>query len=400
MGDRLRILLLYETLYPATIGGIEQRNAELAASLAGLGHRVTLAGLGRATGPPGVNVVSLGEVGAIYSANGRRSLSHTLRFVRSLRDLELDDFDIVETANQFYLHLFPLARACRRARVPLVVTWYEHWGPYWQRYSGFAAGALGRLVEARAAHRGDAVAATCELTARRLRSRRSRVTVLPCGLDLPRITRTVPSTPVDLVFAGRLVPHKRVDLLLHAVARLAAPLDTTRLAIFGEGSERLRLQALANDLGLGDRVSFRGFVPTSEALWSALSSARLAVQPSEREGFGLFPLEALALGVPTVYCRSSESAVAEVVRDGIEGLACDPEPGSLATAIAELLNDPLRRAALAAAARRRSQSYDWPSIAERFVGWCHDVLRAGRSGRGDGENGARAVPEEQPPAGP
>src|SRR5436190_1663111 len=200
MGDRLRILLLYETLYPATIGGIEQRNAELAASLAGLGHRVTLAGLGRATGSPGVNVVSLGEVGAIYSANGRRSLSHTLRFVRSLRDLELDDFDIVETANQFYLHLFPLARACRRARVPLVVTWYEHWGPYWQRYSGFAAGALGRLVEARAAHRGDAVAATCELTARRLRSRRSRVTVLPCGLDLPRITRTVPSTPVDLVF--------------------------------------------------------------------------------------------------------------------------------------------------------------------------------------------------------
>ncbi len=379
----LRLLLLYETLYPSTIGGIEQRNAELAVALAKRGHRVTLAGLGQAAEQNGVRVRSLGQTTRLYSANGRRSVRHTLRFVRALRQLDLASFDLVETANQFYLHLFPLRRACRRAAVPLAVTWYEHWGPYWRQYMSPAAALVSRWIEWRALSCGDALAATCELTRARVRAASGRsVELIPCGLDLRRVERACTSAPraAELVFAGRLIAHKRVDLLLRALHQLAQDGLAPRLEVFGEGPEKARLQAQSAALGLAERVTFRDFVDTSEELWRALAGSALAVQPSAREGFGLFPLEAMAAGVPVVYCESPESAVGEVVRDGSEGLACSATAEGLAAAIARLLRSPEERRRLANGARLRARYYDWPAVAERFEVWCRETIRARRQG--------------------
>src|SRR6185436_15210544 len=111
------------------------------------------------------------------------------------------------------------------------------------------------------------------------------------------------------------------------------------LTIFGEGPDRPRLEALARTLGIADRVRFRGHVATSEEVWRELARAKIAVQPSGREGFGLFPLEAMAVGLPVVHCESSESAVDELVRDGVDGIAAPAHPGGLATALAGLLAD-------------------------------------------------------------
>jgi glycosyltransferase involved in cell wall biosynthesis len=110
-------------------------------------------------------------------------------------------------------------------------------------------------------------------------------------------------------------------------------------------------------------------VPTSRELWSALATAELAVQPSEREGFGLFPLEAMALGLPVVYCESPESAVGELVRDGREGLACAPDADALARALEGLLAAPERRRQLAEAARRRAEEYSWDRVASLYIEW-------------------------------
>ena len=99
--------------------------------------------------------------------------------------------------------------------------------------------------------------------------------------------------------------------------------------------------------------SFRGRVASDRDLWAASSRSQVAVQPSEREGFGLFPLEAMAMGLPVVYCESSESAVGELVRPGSEGESTAATPEALAATLSRLLKDPGERQVLAENGRRR-----------------------------------------------
>jgi glycosyltransferase involved in cell wall biosynthesis len=113
-------------------------------------------------------------------------------------------------------------------------------------------------------------------------------------------------------------------------------------------------------------------------MWHLLAHADLAVQPSRREGFGLFPLEALALGKPVIYCAAEENAIGDVVRHEREGLCTEPTPEALALAIARLLDDPRDRAEFSRRARERAAHYDWPAVAERA-----EVLFCGESPSGE-----------------
>jgi glycosyltransferase involved in cell wall biosynthesis len=373
----LRILFVYPTIYPDLIGGVEQRNYELASALSRRGHRVTLAGLQRGPRPATAELsfVAMGRLDDVYNPQGRRSTRQALRFAWRVPRLELGDYDVVETANIPYVHLLPLSAKCALAGKPLLVTWYEYWGVYWARYVGRLRAPLYRLVERVTAMLGTAVTATSELTRGRLaRRRRGAVDVVPCGIrvDLVRAAaaQEVRGSGPPLVFAGRLLADKRVDLLLRSLPALASRHSGPLLTVFGDGPERGRLAALAGELGLADRVLFRGYVADNAEVWRQLGRARLAVQPSEREGFGLFPLEAMAAGLPVVYCESAESAVPELVRHGVEGVCCPPEPRALAAALARLLDDPGEWQRLSTNAGERAGRYDWDEIAREIEQRC------------------------------
>jgi glycosyltransferase involved in cell wall biosynthesis len=383
----LRILIFYETAYPASMGGIEMRNFELASALARQGHEVTLAAFGPAEPAPtepALRRLSLGPAACLYNRAGRRSAGQALRFALAAARIDLRPFAVVETAQVPFAHLFPLALRCRLSRRPLVVTWYEVWGAYWKHYVGGLEAPAHRAVEWLGAQIGMAATAPSELTARRLaRVRRTGAAVpIACGVDVARVRGTAGSGRVGggppLVFAGRLLAHKRLDLLLRAVRELDGVVcDGPLLTVFGDGPDRSRLERLAAELGIVGRVQFRGHVATSEEVWESLGRARVAVQPSAREGFGLFPLEAMAAGLPVVFCDSSESAVGELVRDDVEGLSAAPEPTALAGAIARLLADRTLHERLRRAALRRAEEYDWDTVARRFEELCRQLL-AGR----------------------
>ena len=383
-GDTVKILIVFETLYPDTIGGLEHRNHELATALAARGHEVTLAGFGAARpAAPGVEVLSLGPVGRVYDDQGRRNPWHALRFALAVAQLDVAAWDVVETANMHYLHLLPLSRRCRRQGTPLVVTWYEYWQGYWRGYVGPWLAPWCRTIEWLAARTGTTIAATSRLTADRVAGARGRddLALLPCGIDNRRLAAAA-ATPdpeaTPLVYAGRLIAHKQVDLLLDAVAALPEVLPgRPLLTVFGDGPVRGALERHATALGVEGRVRFRGFAPSSAEVWRAIAGARIAVQPSSREGFGLFPLEALAAGVPVVYCDWPESAVPELVRDGVEGRRCAPEAAALARCLAELLADEPQRARLAAAAFRRAAEFDWSRVAAMLEEICAPVLGRG-----------------------
>ena len=370
-----RVLLVYDCVYPASLGGVEYRNHCLARALADRGHRVSLAGWGELPAgslPPGVTFVRLPCAVRLHDRDGKRGIVPTLRFAAAMLWLDLSAYDIVETANIPYLHLFPLAVRCRLARKPLVVSWYEFFGTYWRSYRGGLTAPLFRGIEWLVAQLGDRVNASCEQTRLKLAAARRRKfpepPLLPCGVWLADVQRVLERPPVAaprLLYAGRLIPEKRLDLLLRAVALLPPPAEgVVQLGIVGDGTERQALESLSRELGLGQRVRFFGRLPAIEDMWHLLAHADLAVQPSRREGFGLFPLEALALGKPVIYCAAEENAIGDVVRHDREGLCTEPTPEALAAAIARLLDDPRERAEFSRRARERAAHYDWPAVAQ------------------------------------
>ncbi|NDC62961.1 MAG: glycosyltransferase family 1 protein [Planctomycetia bacterium] len=376
MSSGLRILLVYDCLYPASLGGVEYRNHCLARALAARGHHVGLAGWGDASAdglPAGVVVVRLPYAAGLHGRDGKRGILPTLRFAAAMLRLDVAAYDVVETANIPYLHVFLLAMRCRLARKPLIVSWYEFFGPYWRAYKGGLAAPLFRGIEWLTAQLGDRVNASCERTRLKLAAARRRKAadppLLPCGVwlaDVQRVLELPAVTAPQLLYAGRLIPEKRLDLLLRAVALLPPPAGAvTQLGIVGDGTERQALEALSRELGLEHRVRFFGRLPAIEEMWRLLAHAELALQPSQREGFGLFPLEALALGKPVIYCAAEENAIGDVVRHEREGLCSRPTPEALAAAIARLLDDPLERAEFSRRARERAADYDWPAVARQ-----------------------------------
>jgi len=369
---QLEILTLYDCIAPESVGGVEQRNLELARALARRGHRVTLAGWASAPSEPepGVRVLPLGAPGDLYTGGGKRRTGAAIRFALDVARADLSGYDLIETANIPYLHLFALAPRCAAAGIPLCVTWHEYWGRYWREYLATPLWRAYALLELLTARLGAGAIAVSRLTAERLAAhRRGEIHVIGNGIPVEEVRAAADSAAtvdVPLIYAGRLLPEKRVDLLLGAVRGLVdRGLDGCLLTIIGEGPDRSRLDELADTLGLGDAVRFVGRLPTEKDVWRALGRARIAVQPSSREGFGRFPLEAMAAGRPVVYCASDDSAVGEIVRDGVEGLRSAPDPEALADSLWRLLRpegEPLV-ARLAANARRRAEQYSWESLA-------------------------------------
>lgn len=367
----VRILILNDRLYPDFIGGVERRNFDLAIALSRRGHEITMAGFGRgpASPEPGITILSLGDLGRLYSAEGKRSTIQAFRFAWYVFRLDLSRFDVIEASNIPYVHIPPLAVRCAAARKPLLVTWYEFWGVYWKKYVGRLS-PLYRAGEWLTSQLGAGVTAISALTARRLEKSRRRgdsVHIVPCGIylsELQESTRDVSHDRRTVIYAGRLIAEKQVGLLIRAMARLRDRGFDARLVIYGEGPELGALRALARCLALDDRVEFRNHVDDGREVWRAMKSAAVAVQPSSREGFGIFPLEAMALGLPVVYCSSPDNAVAELVRHESEGLCVEPDARAIAEAIERLLRDDAERAAFGASGALRARAFDWREIGD------------------------------------
>jgi hypothetical protein len=134
----VKILLTYDCIYPESLGGVEYRDHCLAQALAERGHAVTIAGWVAAPhdAGPGVTITPLAYRSPIHDGTGQRSAIASLKFAAACARLDLRNVDIVETANIPYIHIPPLAVRCWLAGTPLVITWYEYFGPYWRQYKG------------------------------------------------------------------------------------------------------------------------------------------------------------------------------------------------------------------------------------------------------------------------
>jgi glycosyltransferase involved in cell wall biosynthesis len=165
----------------------------------------------------------------------------------------------------------------------------------------------------------------------------------------------------SVLAVGELHPKKGLDLLIRAVAEL----DGVTLRIAGEGEQREKLAALANELGVADRVELPGFV-SRDRLRALFERATVMAVPSRAEPFGLVILEAFAAGVPVVAARTG--GIPEVVgEEGAAVLVPPEDPGKLACALRELLDDPSRRAGLRLRGRDRARGFSPASMARGYL---------------------------------
>ncbi len=152
-------------------------------------------------------------------------------------------------------------------------------------------------------------------------------------------------TDFGIIFVGRLIRRKGVDVLLRALAGLAAA--SWRLDVIGEGPERQSLQSLSDALGLGSRVRWHGLVGNAPARKMILRSD-LLVLPSHHDGWGAVVNEALLSGVPVIATESCGSAVSVAA----SGLGAVVRPGD-SESLRDALDDHLRKGPLSVEERGR-----------------------------------------------
>lgn len=353
--------------------------AGLSAALARHGHRVTVytrrddANLPeRVETAQGYTVVHVpaGPAGQLPTGE---SLDHMGTFATFLAERwQTDRPDVAH--GHFWMSGIATQLAARTAKAPTVQTFHTL-GAVEHRHQGQAdTGPAVRLkLERLVARNATWVAATCtdemaELT--RMGRARTRVSVVPCGVDLEKFSPQGPTVArgsrVRIVSVGRMLPSTGFQTMIEALPAIA----NAELLIAGgpasglldEDAEVQRLRTLAQRSGVGDRVTFTGAVAYDD-LPALLRSAHVAACTPWYEPLGIVALEAMACGVPVV--ATAVGAMLDTVVHDVTGRLVPPRrPRELADALASVLRDSFLRRSLGLAGRDRACArYSWDRVA-------------------------------------
>ena len=200
--------------------------------------------------------------------------------------------------------------------------------------------------------------------------------MIPAGADVTHISAKsyyAGGPLLRLLFAGRLIAEKGLDVLIEALAKVPPDL-AWRLTLAGDGPEWTHLAGLAARYNITDRVQVRGWVGHEELL-ALYSEADLFVLPARIDDRSSALLEAMAAGLPVL--GTTIPATAEVVEDGTTGMLVPPEDAdALAAALINLAAEPARRETLGRAGRTRAEIYfGWPAVSDAWLNLVAGVVK-------------------------
>ncbi|MCA9370991.1 MAG: glycosyltransferase family 4 protein [Candidatus Peregrinibacteria bacterium] len=161
-----------------------------------------------------------------------------------------------------------------------------------------------------------------------------------------------PPIAYDISFCGRLVPNKGLREVIMAVSLL----PDARLLVIGDGPERQSMETLTKKLGIENRVTFLGWLPTQEAVIGAIQTARMFIMNSTSEGGPRVALEAMGCGMPVLSTRVG--VMPEVIHDGVNGMFTSGTCDDVAQKISILLRDDSLRERIADEAKKVLKTYE------------------------------------------
>jgi glycosyltransferase involved in cell wall biosynthesis len=359
----VKIAFIYDAVYPWVKGGVERRIYELSKRLAKR-HEVHVFGFGwwgkYDLEFEGFKLRAVCKPGRLYKGR-RRSITAALKFSLKLAPKLLkEEFDVLDCQAFPYFSFFPskFHELFRRSR--LFVTWHEFWGDYWFEYLG-PAGFFGKFVERLVVKGSRRNIAVSNAVARDLRLLGVDCSVIPNGVSFGEIESCKASDfSSDVIFVGRLIREKNIDLLLESLSILKESGYRLDCTIIGEGPERAAIERKAKELGL--EVCMENFLSYEEMI-GRLKASKVLASPSLREGFGISVLEANACGIPAVVVKSDKSAASELIVEGKNGFLSSNNAEEFAEKLALAIENSKKMRKFCIEFARE---FDWNLIAERL----------------------------------
>lgn len=369
----MKIAYVHDAIYPYIKGGAEKRIYEISKRLVERGHEVHVFGVKwwkedkKTIDMKGVHLHGICEATPLYS-EGRRSIGAALKFARAvLPPLIKERFDVIDCYQAPYLHCFPTKVSAIIKRSPLVITWHEVWRGYWQEYLGLL-GIVGRLMEKTILlGLADKIIAVSDQTKDDLISlgvKAEKISIVPNGINYEKTAKVAPSSEkLDIVYLGRLIKPKKVDVLLEAIAILKKEFPKLKVGIIGDGPEKSDLESLAGKLGIKDNVKFFGFVEDFDEVVALMKSSKVFAIPSIQEGgASIVTLEANACGLPVIATDHPLGIDKRLIPTGETGFFVKLTPEAFAEKIRLFLKDEKLRNEMKANAIKFAQRYDWEKI--------------------------------------
>ncbi|HEX8762643.1 MAG TPA: glycosyltransferase [Candidatus Saccharimonadales bacterium] len=343
-----RIAFVSDTVWPYFTGGKEKRLHEITRRLVKEGRQVDIYTMKWWDAPgkhmiteDGIHLHALTRKFNIYK-NDRRSIAQALLFALGCWKMLFKRFDVVDVDSMPFFPLFMVRPIATLRRKKMYATWHEVWGKeYWNNYLGGAGGKIGAVTEWLAMHMPHVIVSNSNHTTKRLRAAGSKkqIVTVPLGVDVDNILM-VPKHDLesDVIFAGRLLENKNVDMLIRAISRLKRTRPDIRCLVIGNGPERAKLEQLVADHKLENNVTFFNFLQDHNELYSLMKASKMFVLPSVREGFGLVVIEANACGIPVVTTTHSLNAAQDLIAEGQNGYLAKPNDADLAKKIGKVLD--------------------------------------------------------------
>lgn len=357
------ICVVYDCLFPLTLGGAERWYRSLVDHLVAAGANVTyLTRRQWSTDGPewsGVKVIDVSGASELYDSSGVRRTAPAVAFgfgtfgwmLRHRRE-----FDAVVVASFPFFSLLGLRCALWGSPTPIFVDYFEVWSSnYWKAYAGWFTGTVGNAIQKLCIVTTRFAQVFTPQSAQQLRSLgfRGNLTILsgllsssPGTVDLPSST---PPDPPSVLFVGRHVRHKGVRLLPQILHATRSSLPGLQMTIVSDGPERLGVENDMEQLGVRDAVTFAGSV-SDEKLRTLFANASCTVVPSIREGYGLVVAESVAAGTPVVVANNPENLATNLVEEGVNGFVVEPSVYGMARGII---------AVVSSGAPLRASTYQW-----------------------------------------
>lgn len=371
---KLTIAYVSDSIWPYNKGGKEKRLFDITTRLAAMGYDVHIYTMNWWGGAEvirenGVTLHAICKYHPLYSG-ANRSIKEGILFGLACLKLIKKNWDVIDVDHMPFFPLYSMKLVCLLKRKQMNATWHEAWGKnYWIKYMG-KLGYISYIIERLSVFLPNKIISISDHTTKKLKKElncKKEITTISIGVDLDNIKKIKPSdTKSDVVYVGRLLSHKNVNVLIKSIAGLKKELPKIKCLIIGDGPEREKLESLSNDLGLTQNIKFLGFVKEIDEVYALMKSSNVFVLPSTREGFGIVVIEANACGLPVIVINHPENAAKDLIKDGINGYVCELDEKDIFKKIIKVLknsgNEITKQMCIKAV-----KKYDWDEVVNKII---------------------------------
>ncbi len=367
----MKIAYVSDSIYPYNKGGKEKRLYELSTRIAKQGHDVHIYTMHWWKSPDkiisqdGLTLHAISKKYDMYSGD-RRSIKQGIFFGIACFKMFKEKFDVIDVDHMPFFPLYSIRIVCILRRKKMYGTWHEALSKQdWISYMG-KLGIIAYYIEKISTKLPYKISVSSPLTIKNLKkyhNRKKGLTLITPGVDFDEIKKIKPNkNKVDVLYVGRLVKDKNIDVLIKAISILAKKNKKISCLIIGHGPEKERLRSLIEQLKLQQNIKLAKPLKESNEIYAQMKSSKVFALPSIREGFGIVAIESLACNTPVITTNAKANAVKDLINESKNVLTIEIGTYNFAKAI-----DKLFKSKLLNNTETVNDKYDWNILVNRQV---------------------------------